>query len=713
MTLTLSHAGFAQVSISGTVTDSKGETLIGANVFIVGSYDGASTDVDGKFLFKTEETESQELKVAYIGYEEKIIPVDLSNDISDLRIELSEKFNQLKAVRITAGSFEASDSKKAVALKPLDIVTTAGAVGDVVGALQTLPGTTTVGESGRLFVRGGSAEETQTYVDGMLVHEPYSRTGTNVAVRGRFNPFIFSGTVFTTGGYSAEYGQALSSVLVMETKGIELEDQWDLGIMSVGLDAAGTKVWEKGSVTGSIGYIDLTPYNNLVPQNLEFDRMPSVLNASLSFRQRTSKTGMLKLYGMQSNTDYGIYDPVPGESRKMLISGGDDNTYVNVTWRDIIAEKWTLRGGAAYSLNNEAREIDGVDFSERSEGQHLKAVAIHAPSEKVSIKIGTDLFLRSKEQSYGNDLIQQASFEDQKTGAFIEADVFLSSELAIRLGTRVEHNKGIASIKEETTIAPRLMAAYRLNDHSQVSLAYGRFYQDSDDMILLRAEESAQEQATHYILNYQYTVAKRTFRVEAYQKNYAELVKYQQDASDELQYTNSGDGYARGLDIWYRDRKSIKNLDFWLSYSFLDTKRDYRDYPETATPTFAAAHSLSLVSKRWIQDWRSQVGATFSYTAPRNYHDPNQGEFLSAKMDAVKQMNVNWAYLYRENVIFYTSVSNVLGQEVDYGYRFALSPDSDGVYAKTPIVPGAKRMYFLGCFITLSKKDVNQLEKLN
>lgn len=711
--LTMAQAGVAQVSISGTVTDVKGETLIGANVFIVGAYDGASTNLDGQFSFNTVETGAQILKVAFIGYEEQLIPIDLSVDIVDMKIVLKEKFNQLKAVRITAGSFEASDSKKAVALKPLDIVTTAGAVGDVAGALRTLPGTTTVGESGRLFVRGGSAEETKTYVDGMLVHEPYSRTGANVAARGRFNPFIFSGTVFTTGGYSAEYGQALSSVLVMDTKGIELEDEWNFGIMSVGADVAGTKVWEKGSVTGSIQYIDLTPYNNLVPQNLEFDRMPSVLNASLSLRQRTSKTGMLKLYGMQSNTKYGVFQVVPGEEQKELIVGGDDNSYINATWRDIIAEKWTLRTGAAYSLNTESKSIDGFTIDERSEGQHFKAVAVHAPSEKVSVKLGADLFLRNREQTFGESILTTVRIEDQKTGLFVEGDVFLSSDLAIRAGMRLEHTAGNGSLQEETTLAPRLMAAYRIGDDSQVSLAFGHFYQDTDDQTLFYSDGVGQEQASHYILNYQYTVAKRTFRIEAYQKNYNDLVKYTVDSEGENSYTNNGDGYARGIDVWFRDKKTIKNLDYWVSYSYLDTERDYRDYPSRAVPTFAATHSFSLVAKRWIQDWRSQIGATISYTAPRNYDDPNREGFLTAKMDAIKQLNMNWAYLYRENVIFYTSVSNVLGQDVNYGYRYTSTPDSEGVYAKSPIVPGAKRMYFFGCFITLSKKDINQLDKLN
>jgi hypothetical protein len=66
-----------------------------------------------------------------------------------------ESVNALDAVVITAGTLEAGDKSRVSVLKPLDIVTTAGSAGNIIAALQTLPGTQTVGEDGRLFVRGG------------------------------------------------------------------------------------------------------------------------------------------------------------------------------------------------------------------------------------------------------------------------------------------------------------------------------------------------------------------------------------------------------------------------------------------------------------------------------------------------------------------------------------------------------------------------------
>ncbi|OEK07552.1 hypothetical protein A8C32_17295 [Flavivirga aquatica] len=141
-------------------------------------------------------------------------------------------------------------------LKPLDVVTTASALGDFVGALQTLPGTTTVAEDGRLFVRGGTAEETQIFIDGIRVFTPYTATTNNVPTRERYSPFLFDGIMFSTGGYSAEYGQALSSVLLLNTIDEPDQEKTDIGVMSVGATLGSTQKWNKSSLSVNASYIN-------------------------------------------------------------------------------------------------------------------------------------------------------------------------------------------------------------------------------------------------------------------------------------------------------------------------------------------------------------------------------------------------------------------------------------------------------------------------
>ncbi|MCD4710241.1 MAG: carboxypeptidase-like regulatory domain-containing protein, partial [Bacteroidales bacterium] len=230
----------SQTSITGLVTDVKGETLAGANIYIEGTYDGTTSNMEGLFLLESSESGEQILCIEFIGYKEYRKQIRLTGSRIELAtIELDEEVNELTAVTITAGTFEAGDKKKSISLSALDMVTTDGSSGDVYGALQALPGTTTVGESGKLFVKGGDSRESKTYIDGTLVYVPYSSSSPNISVRGRFSPFMFSGMMFSTGGYSAEYGQALSSVLSLKTNAMPVQDQLNISLLTVGAELGG------------------------------------------------------------------------------------------------------------------------------------------------------------------------------------------------------------------------------------------------------------------------------------------------------------------------------------------------------------------------------------------------------------------------------------------------------------------------------------------
>ena len=279
-----------QTTISGLVTDSKNEPIVGANVYLEGTYDGASTGEDGSFSFETTETGTQTLVISMLTYDPHYEVGDVSY-FTNLKISLAESINALTGVTLTAGTFEAGDNSKVSVLKPLDIVTTAGAAGDFVAALQTLPGTTTVNEDGRLFVRGGEAGETQVFIDGLRVFQPFNATANNIPTRGRFSPFLFKGITFSTGGYSAEYGQALSSVLLLNTTDVPVQDKTDISVMSVGGGVGHTKIWGDESLSINTSYINLSPYEALIPsdQGVEWNSPYESISGRLSLEAKEIK----------------------------------------------------------------------------------------------------------------------------------------------------------------------------------------------------------------------------------------------------------------------------------------------------------------------------------------------------------------------------------------------------------------------------------------
>ncbi len=703
---------YSQTVITGKVTLQQGELLPGANVYLQGTYDGTSSNENGQFILKTKKTGPFDLHVEFMGYEPFSQKIELKGDTIRLNIQLKEAFNQLNAVTITAGTFEASDKKQAVTITPLDMVTTAGARGDVFGALQSLPGTTTNGESGRLFVKGGDSEESQTYIDGSLVYVPYNSSAPNQSTRGRFNPFMFKGTIFSTGGYSAEYGQALSSVLLLNTNDMPAEDQLDLSFLSIGVEAAGTKLWKDGAVTGSLTYSNLAPYMNLTTQNYHWIHAPESATGALSLRQKTGKTGMFKFYSSFNKNTFTINQEnlEPGES-SFDYKLANDNYFMNASWNGHLSEKWAMNSAASFTNNKDDIRYDQTTVGKKIVGAHVKNVFNYLFTEKFSLKFGGELFTKTFSQNVTMPAeIHDNSFTNHIIAGFTEAQLYASSKFVTRIGARAEYSDYLKNFK----LSPRLSTAYKITDKSQFSLAYGWFYQNPIDDYLLYTNHLNPECADHYTFSYQSSIDNRTLRIELYYKDYKDLVKTNgDDFYLPTSYSNHGSGYAKGLDLFWRDNKTIKNGDYWISYSYLDTKRDYQNFPNEAVPTFASKHNLSVVYKHWFSGLRSLASVNFKYSSPRVYNDPNSQVFNGERMLPYRTLDLSWSFLYRKNIIIYGAVTNLPGFKNEFGRRYATSTDAGGNYPSVAIEPSSNRFYVLACFITLTRKgDANQLDKI-
>ncbi len=707
----LSSLSQAQTMLTGSVVDERGGPIPGANISVKGSYDGASTDSKGMFSFPSTASGEQILTVTFVGFKGVEQPVVLNESQLVLRITLLEEINQLDAVTISAGSFTAGEEKRRTILKAVDIATTAGATADIAGALNTLPGTTKVGESGRLFVRGGDGNETRTFIDGMVVLDAYSPSAPNTPSRGRFMPFMFKGTSFSTGGYSAEYGQALSSALVLNSKDKAEMTQTDIGLMSVGADVAHTQVWDRASASAKVQYTDIRPYFNLINQYVDWHTAPTSFESSGAFRQETGKDGLFKFYGNYNHSSFAMYNhDIAQPELKSLVELSNTFGYGNGTYQQSLSKDWSIRGGASYNYNLNAYRLDGTPYNERENGMHTKLVAEHTISDKVEVRVGAESIWRdyvaSTPEAFTGAMLSQ-SFREIITATFAEGEVYVSPKFVTKAGARVEHN----SLTQESSIDPRLSLAWKPGTLGQFAFAYGRFRQSPKNTYLRVNTSLGSEKAEHFILNYQFLTGRRTFRVETYYKKYDDLVKYPN--GDVMQSTNSGTGYAKGIELFWRDNASVRNVDYWVSYSYLDTQRDYLNFPKATMPSFASEHNFSFVYKHFVSAIKSQLGFTYSYTSGRPYYNPNSSDFNSDRTPGYQDLSVNVAYLPKNWLIIYFSCTNLLGRENIFGYTYASSPGSDGVYARQPVRQPADRFLFLGVFITISKnKSINQLPNL-
>ncbi len=709
LVLFLPFLNFGQNTISGTVTDNKGTPINGANVYLEGTYDGTSSNENGNFSFETSEKGTQTLTISYVSFE----PFKLIEDVSkmkNLKIVLRDDVNSLETVTISAGSFSAGDNSKISVLKPLDIVTTASALGDFVGALQTLPGTTTVAEDGRLFVRGGDAAETQIFIDGIRVFTPYSPTANNVPTRGRYSPFLFDGITFSTGGYSAEYGQALSSVLLLNTIDEPAQEKTDISIMSVGAGLGHTEKWEKSSLSVNTSYINLAPYIALLPDRNEWQKPFETASGEAVFRQKIGD-GLLKVYGAFDTSNFALTQEDINQPEGVRFKLNNQNFYTNASFSEMLKNDWAIFAGGSYTYSNTKVGIDESDIKDVENSAHLKFKLKKRFSNHFKLNFGAEQFVTDFNENFEEPNFEtKIGFHNNISSAFTEADIIFSRKVALKLGIRGEYSE----LFKEFTVSPRISFAYKTGKNSQLSLAYGDFYQQPESDVLKFSHNLEAQQTQHYIMNYQYSANNRIFRAEVYRKQYSNLVTYSDEFPDiNSSFLNNGDGYAQGLDLFWRDNETLKNIDYWVSYSYLDTERKYKNYPIDATPSFANTHNLSVVGKYWINDWKSQIGFSYQYGSGRTYTDLNEPGFLQKKTKGYNSVSLNWAYLISQQKILYFSINNAFAFKNINGYQYANTPDANGIFARRKLRPAADQFFFVGFFWTISNDGKeNQLDNL-
>ena len=691
----------AQHRIIGKAVTEKGEPLPGVNIFIENTYDGASSDADGHFSFTTSEKGLQTLKATFIGF--KPWQFKFSIPVNDsVIIEMEESINTLDAVTITAGSFAAADESRASIMEPLDIYTTASANGDVMAAMRTMPGTQAAADDGRLMVRGGDVYETKTYIDGLIAAKPYYSKTPDVATRGRFAPSLFNGVMFNTGGYSAEYGQALSSVLILNSNDLAEEDVTGISIMTIGAEASTAQRMKNSSLSLTGSYTNLIGYDKLFNSAVDWEKPVEAVNGSAVYRYKTKSNGMFKGYFTADYGDMSYNVPTAIENQPMLISNKGLTTYSNFLYRDCFSEKscYNIGVSATTQKNQLGLGDDGLETAELN--IETRFTVIHDVSEGVKLTWGAnETFNRFNEdyilyqgQTYSTD------FTDHLIGGFFESEIKFTKNLAIRPGLRSEYS----SVINSWNLAPRFAVALKTGKEAQISGAWGLYHQTPQSDYLKINTNLGFEKAMHYILSYQYgSVTERLFRAEAYYKTYNDLITWQTgDFGQPASLKNDGSGYAGGIDIFWRDRKSISGFDYWVTYSYIDTKRKYRNFPEQATPDFISDHTFSVVGKYWLHKINTLAGASFTAASGRPFDNPNSIAFMKEKTKPYSDLSLNFSHIFyigNQYSVLYCSVNNVLGNDNVLSYRPTGITDAQGNYSLIPVKRDLKRFVFIGLFL--------------
>lgn len=714
----LCYPAYSQVKISGTVTNKQQAAIPRASVTLKGTTAGSTTDSAGHFQFSTSLRGRHTLSVSSIGYRKTDKAIAIADTSITIDVMLTTDHQTLGEVVISAGSFEANDKAKGASLTPIDAVTVAGTGADLSNSFRSLPGAQMIGEKEGLFVRGGTSEETKQFVDGTLMKNPNYASVPGIIQPARLNPFLFKGILFSTGGYSAQYGQALSSALILES--IDLPEASSAGFnifpQNVGLGLQQVSKERKSSYGLNVDYGNLSPYNNIVPQRPDYFMGPEYGRAQANFRVKTGKTGMLKVYTAATLNNVGMRNPdVDSISLLNAFQIRGRNFYTNISYREMLGQHWKVALGAAYSYNqdkigtalhdsaHEAVFVPKYPFYRK----HLRlntatnfaqgrAVLTRLFSKHQALHIGAEHFY-TQDRFHSNDSTYPLT--DQLSAAFAEGDIYISPNIMARAGVRVEHS----TLLNKTTAAPRASLAYRFHDGGQLNMAYGIFYQKPENEFLFQQRHLGFSRAAHYILNYTRRANNRLLRVEAYYKKYHGLVKTLPAIS------NEGEGDAKGIELFWRDKRSIPGLDYWITYTYLHTQRDHLHYPYALQPGFTTPHTAAVVVKRYFQDINLNINMAYNFATGRPYYDIRavQGGaghiYDQGTTRNYHNLNLSGAYMFtlfpkwkrKDYTGIGFGVNNILGSKQVFGYQYSYNGLN-----KVPVMPPATRSYYIGIFMS-------------
>ncbi len=305
----LSFCYSQEFKVSGTIRDANSrEALPYANISVNDDAKGVSTDINGKFEISLSKG-NYELLVSYIGYKTETIPVELIDKDIQLNINLVPTEVILQEVSVYAAKGNENATVSSVSLQSKEMQEISSVFPDVFRSIQALPGIAVDNEfSAKFNVRGGNYDENLVLVNGTQVYEPFHIKEADNASVGIFNMDLMKKVNLITGGFSAEYGDRLSSVLDIEYREGNKERQTGSATLSL-IHLDGVLEGPLGSHANYILGFRKSYFEYVLSLlNVDQDNHPSFYDVQGVFTYDLSEADKLQLEFIHAGDSY-VYDP--------------------------------------------------------------------------------------------------------------------------------------------------------------------------------------------------------------------------------------------------------------------------------------------------------------------------------------------------------------------------------------------------------------------
>lgn len=639
-----------EVLLSGVVRNQDGDLLPMANVLVLPDSASLTTDTGGKFVVPARRG-YVEVIISYTGYQTSHLDMYLRSDTL-VFLTMFARVSELKTITIQANRYSSEDIVQStrtgtttLTAKDINAIPVLGGEADLIKTLQLLPGTVRgVEGSSDLFVRGGAADQNLVLLDGA----PIYNTSHLFGFLSVFNPSILENVEAINGGFPAEFGGRLSSILNISSIADVAEEthvSGDVGLIASRLYLEQPLVKNKASfwVAGRRTYIDKV----LEAVGEELPYFFYDINGKIIVQPSNRNKLELSFYNGEDILD--IFRDGNNDGNGFLTSYESGNTSQSFRWAHTMPGYWSgnlslTRSQYDYNISNVFEENQLMAMSDIEDYSTRLTLRRDSLPHGASVQVGGEWIRHAISPSVINssgiiaELLESSASRGriaQELALHAQYEFLLMPSLLVNAGFRA--SAGLANGKSYVVPEPRLSMRYALSTNESFKLSYSRMAQymhrisnsavtTPTDVWYTVTDEIAPQTSHQFAAAWQRFGSQKKifFSAEAYYKSMRNLIGYEEGTNlffntDFESKLVQGAGRAYGLELLAR--KESGRLTGWISYTLSWSRRHFDEINDGNwfPSRYDRRHNGAIVTqytlgKRWAASlvWEFISGARFT-----------------------------------------------------------------------------------------------------
>jgi len=726
------------ITIYGKVVDKiTRQPLPGANVLVVNTNFGASADLNGKFEIKNLPYGEFQIRASIIGYKSvtKTDVMVMSGFSPEINFELQEEVIQLENVVVRSDYFQTSrlDIISTRGFENEEIRRSAGGFEDVIRALSVFPGVAQA-DAGRndLIVRGGAPSENLYLLDGFQVPN-INHFGTQGATGGPLsyiNLDFVSGTKFSTGGFSVNNGDKLSSTLAIDLRRGR-QDRIG-GKATISASQFGLNV--EGPISNNSQFIFSArrSYLDFIFKAADFSFVPEYWDilgkADVEIDERNSLSVLVVTaidnINYFNDTEDQRYDNsrIIGSEQLQYLAGLKyrhliDNGFINLSLSRNFVDYDTQQSDSLLVpvYLNKSKEVENT----------FKAELTYKLSNKSDLTLGGDAKLIDFEAKIllpnytttFSDSLPTTSVDTSST--YYKAAVYLNyntvwfDRVITNLGIRGDY---FNALDKKFYVSPRLSISYLLSDITKINFSTGIYYQSPSYLWLVGDRINTQlknMRVNQYILGFDhYLRSDALIKVEGFYKDYSQypvsLVRtyltmantgagfgdenYESFGLEPL--VSQGIGNSKGVEVSLQKKLSdtpyygIASITYSMAdYTALDNVQRTGTYDQTWIVSLSGGYKFST---EWEASMKFRYSTGQPYTPYNSDGTQNVNNYNSIRFPVNHSLNIRvdkfW-FFSGWSLITYIDIQNIYNRNNITSIRWDVRTQSPEFNESIGILP--------------------------